>query len=605
MVLLVAIVLVFGVAGVVISSYQESSTEKSRINELHEVERQIVFMTEAYASAMRQFAQMVGSQLSAPFQGKVRLETEQRIVSGQLSAPTLFFEGTPINNNFTHVDTFSSRTGAVATIFVRKDDDFVRVSTSLHKEDGSRAVGTTLDHEHPAYRALLGGEQFTGRAELFGNNYMTHYVPLHDVGGKVVGVVFIGIEFSEGLKSLKEKFAASHPGNTGYVFVVATAGPNAGKAVVHPTNEGKPMDTELNAAGKPALGEILEKKEGTFYYQWPDGKGGFATKAAVASLYAPWNWLIVTCIDLAEIDAEVSRVNAMLMGTGLAVVAILGLCVFVSTRLWVQKPLRRAVQVANGVANGELDVHIGAHGKDETGQLLSAMETMCGNLREMIGDINANIDHLSDAAEELARVSGEATAIASDQNTSATAIAATLQQIARSVQQVSEHVRETKSATEEFGVISDNGVQTVGSTIESMHEIADTVREVSQTVTALGAESEQISGIVGVIQEIASQTNMLALNAAIEAARAGESGRGFAVVADEVRQLAERTAVSTGQIGHTITAIQQRSHGAVAQIEDGLAKVESGVELANEAGKRIAEIRQNTVQVDDAIAGIS
>jgi methyl-accepting chemotaxis protein len=124
-------------------------------------------------------------------------------------------------------------------------------------------------------------------------------------------------------------------------------------------------------------------------------------------------------------------------------------------------------------------------------------------------------------------------------------------------------------------------------------------------VKELGKSSDQIGEIIGVIDDIADQTNLLALNAAIEAARAGEQGRGFAVVADEVRKLAERTTKATKEIAGMIKKIQADTTGAVQSMEEGTQEVERGIELADRAGMSLKEIVGVSQKVTDMVTQIA
>jgi len=120
-------------------------------------------------------------------------------------------------------------------------------------------------------------------------------------------------------------------------------------------------------------------------------------------------------------------------------------------------------------------------------------------------------------------------------------MASAVEELTVSISRISERAGEANNLAEQAGQAASAGGKVIDDTVVRVRNISTTVDGASESVAQLGSQATQISGIVGVIKEIADQTNLLALNAAIEAARAGESGRGFAVVADEVRKLAERT----------------------------------------------------------------
>ncbi|HEX5126240.1 MAG TPA: methyl-accepting chemotaxis protein, partial [Rhodocyclaceae bacterium] len=145
----------------------------------------------------------------------------------------------------------------------------------------------------------------------------------------------------------------------------------------------------------------------------------------------------------------------------------------------------------------------------------------------------------------------------------------------------------------------------IGNTTSDIHAIAEMAHRASQSLQELEQHSARIDTVVGVIREVADQTNLLALNAAIEAARAGEQGRGFAVVADEVRKLAERTAQSTREIGETISAMRQSAETAAAGMRQTVEQVESGVARANVANVSIAKISEVSTNAVSMVGDIA
>ena len=173
---------------------------------------------------------------------------------------------------------------------------------------------------------------------------------------------------------------------------------------------------------------------------------------------------------------------------------------------------------------------------------------------------------------------------------------------------VEQHEQDARSASTAYHIsvatrkVAEQGTQVIQQAASEMREIAEDISQSSTLIAQLGERSEQITAIVNTIRAIADQTNLLALNAAIEAARAGEQGRGFAVVADEVRQLAARTSGSTAEISTMISLIQSETRQAIKSMQGTRDRAAEGVELANQAGTVILQIRDGASEAVDAVS---
>jgi len=106
--------------------------------------------------------------------------------------PAIHFGTTKINNNFVLVDEVQKEAGGTATIFVKSGDEFVRVATNVKKDDGSRAIGTTLDPKGKAIAAITMGESYFGEADILGKPYVTGYEPIRDASSNVIGIYYVG-----------------------------------------------------------------------------------------------------------------------------------------------------------------------------------------------------------------------------------------------------------------------------------------------------------------------------------------------------------------------------------------------------------------------------
>ena len=282
-------------------------------------------------------------------------------------------------------------------------------------------------------------------------------------------------------------------------------------------------------------------------------------------------------------------------------------------------PIKRVLASVEELAKGDLSIEdVIIRGKDEAGQLAISFNTMKNNLHELVKQV-------AESSEQVAASSQELTAIAEQNTQASNQIAASIESVALGTEKQAGAVNETSSAVEQISAsteevsansseITRSMIDTMKTTVEGkkaldrvteqMDSISTGTDRVQQAIAELSKNSGKIGDIVGVITDIADQTNLLALNAAIEAARAGEQGRGFAVVADEVRKLAEQSRGATSQIAKLISQNHSDIGTAVIAMEDGAKNVKLGMTVVNTAGQSFNEINTLVEHVSDQIVQI-
>ena len=422
--------------------------------------------------------------LARRFPDGFALDPAHEVEVGTQITPVLSTGRTVLNLNFAIPDQFIAETGIGATIFVKRGDDFVRISTSVKKENGERAVGTLLDPSHAGYKALLAGDSYIGFAQLFGKQYMTQYDPVKDAFGNVIAVLYVGINISERFQfgiSAKVSMLAFALIGTIFALYIWT----------------------LGAAMSALVGGAAA------------GAGG--TTAATSTL-------------LQQMAALQGR-YALLALAGVLVTALL---LYLLLQRTVTRPLKDAMSAAQQLASGDLTTQVHVGRRDEIGQLMQAINGVGQGLAAVVGTVRSSTDQINIASSEIAIGNNDLSARTESQASALGETTASMGNFTSIVKRNADSARQASALVNAASVQAVRGGEVVSQVVTTMGSIKDS--------------SRKIVDIIGVIDSIAFQTNILALNASVEAARAGEQGRGFAVVATEVRNLAQRSAAAAKEI---------------------------------------------------------
>ncbi|MDO7903665.1 methyl-accepting chemotaxis protein [Pseudomonas sp. K13] len=543
---------------------------------------------DTFHGSLKDNTQRLSGLFERRFASGLRIQDGQSVQVAGVATPALYLGDHLLNNDLSIVDEFQQMTAGIATLFVRSGDDFVRIATNLKKQDGSRAIGTQLDRAHPAYARLLAGQMYVGRAVLFERNYMTRYVPVSDTSGRVIAVLFVGFDYTDAQNAQFTNLKRFRIGQTGSLALLD----NQGQWLVPPAGV---ADTQAAATAIKGLGAHAQF--------WNSGDQRFFS---VVQPFAEGPWTVVASMPEAEI-----REVTWSVGLRLAIGSLLAMLLAVLATLWLLRrklrPLDDLVRQAQAQAlgAGDLSARLTLTSEDEIGQLARSFNQMADALATMVTHIRSASEQVSARSQSLAGLSSGACEGMEQQSGEITSMAGAVEEFSATSMNIAENMAGTERMAQDNAQQTRIGRSAMDQASASLRQIAEALGGTATVMDSLGARSQEIGGIVGVITAIAEQTNLLALNAAIEAARAGEQGRGFAVVADEVRGLAARTRQATEEISTMIASIQQQTGQAISTLEQGNRLMQDGLERNDKVAQALARIDEQSRAAGEQFTVIS
>jgi len=567
-----------------VASYCGGLLEENHIADMNRQVTLVKGIFEVYDHTVMESTDKFAAVLTSHFPGGFQVDPRRTVKVGGVETPTLLNGGKVLNNNFDTIDRFSRLTGTVGTIFVRSGDDFIRVTTSLKKEDGTRAVGTNLGKNHPGYAALIKGDTYLGHATLFGRDYSTKYTPIKGAAGETVAILFVGVDTTSAMNFMKQQIKAIKIGSTGYIFAIdAEDGEHQGMMLVHPYQEGKNLLSVKSADGREYVREMIKNHNGTISYYWLNKEAGETSprlKTVVYTYYDKKKVIIAAGAYEDEVIAQAVQLRYILFGvTALFILIIVGVLHFVTLRV-VVNPLRQAVHFAGVVAGGDLSTSVEIEGKDEIGQLGEALNQMVVALKQMVHRIRYTSGQVASAANAISSNSSQLAEAAHSQSAATEETSSTMTQMAVFIETVAGHAESLAGNAE--GVLS--SIQELGASGEEVAKNAESmacsVAEVSTTIEQMTRSIGRMSGNNQELQKVVSESSATIEELAFSIKEAAKT-------VEDADAVAKSAALEAG-------AGEQAIHQAL----EGMVRVGDSID---KVATSLAELDKRSGKIDDIV----
>jgi len=305
------------------------------------------------------------------------------------------------------------------------------------------------------------------------------------------------------------------------------------------------------------------------------------------------DWTIVMRVSEGEITAPISDTLVKVL-----LLSFIGLFITFMILTWIAKrisgPITEAVDIAKKVADGDFTAEVNVRSTDETGHLLTALDSMTGNLNSLVGQVQRSGIQVTSSSTELAATAKEQETTMANQVASTNRVVKSVENISHVSTELVETMQRVASMSQETAEFANSGQKDLSRMEEAMRNMENASKSISGRLESINEKAENITHVVDTITKVADQTNLLSLNAAIEAEKAGEYGRGFQVVAREIRRLADQTAVATLDIEQMVQEMQSAVAAGVMEMDKFIVEIKGSAE---DVGKISAQLTRIIAQV--------
>lgn len=278
------------------------------------------------------------------------------------------------------------------------------------------------------------------------------------------------------------------------------------------------------------------------------------------------------------------------IGGMFCILLALMICLIVVLNRLVLKPLKHLSKVSHKLASFDLTVHVEASGTDEIGSLCTDMNTMTGWFRTVLGKVQQAGNQVASSSTELSATAKQQEVTMLSQLESTRHVLASAEEISELAATLAESMRQVGIKLQDTANIANSSQSGVTQMEKAMQHLEDASTSISRKLENINEKAEKIGTVVTTINKVSEQTDLLSLNAAIEAEKAGEYGRGFAVVAREIRRLADRTAVSTLDIGKMVQEMQTAVASGIMEMDKFISEVRHSAGEIDAIGVQLTRI---------------